>query len=58
MGSADHSSAQAKKAGVPVTVLGETGGNALTLVDSGAISVADLKAAHEAFFPDLMSAGS
>ena len=48
----------AKKAGVPVTVLGETGSNALTLVDSGTISVADLKATHEAFFPDLMSAGS
>jgi hypothetical protein len=30
----------------------------LTLVDSGTISVADLQAAHEAFFPDLMSAGS
>jgi hypothetical protein len=41
-----------------VMVLGETGSNALTLVDSGTISIADLKAMHEAFFPDLMSAGS
>ncbi len=58
MGNADQFLSAAKKAGVPVTVLGETGSNALTLVDSGTISVADLKGAHEAFFPDLMSAGS
>ncbi|MBA4098071.1 MAG: phosphoribosylformylglycinamidine synthase subunit PurL [Rhodospirillum sp.] len=58
MGSADQFLNAARKSGVPVTVLGETGSNALTLVDSGTISVADLKGAHEAFFPDLMSAGS
>jgi phosphoribosylformylglycinamidine synthase len=58
MGSAERFLADARKAGVAVTVLGETGGGALTLVDSGTISVADLKATHEAFFPDLMSAGS
>ena len=58
MGSADQFLGAARKAGVPVTVLGETGSNALTLVDSGTISVADLKGAHEAFFPDLMSAGN
>jgi phosphoribosylformylglycinamidine synthase II len=58
MGDADQFLGSAKKAGVPVTVLGETGSNALTLVDSGTISVADLREAHEAFFPDLMSAGS
>jgi phosphoribosylformylglycinamidine synthase len=58
MGSADGFLSEARKAGVPVTVLGETGSGALTLVDSGTISVADLKATHEAFFPDLMSAGS
>jgi len=58
MGSAERFLADAKKAGVPVAVLGETGGGALTLVDSGTISVADLRATHEAFFPDLMSAGS
>jgi len=58
MGNADRFLADAKKANVPVTVLGETGSNALTLVDCGTISVADLKGAHEAFFPDLMSAGS
>jgi phosphoribosylformylglycinamidine synthase subunit PurL len=58
MSSADQFLSAAKKTGVPVMVLGETGSNALTLVDSGTISVADLKATHEAFFPDLMSAGS
>jgi phosphoribosylformylglycinamidine synthase II len=58
MGNAERFLGDAKKAGVPVTVLGETGSGALTLVDSGAISVSDLRATHEAFFPDLMSAGS
>ncbi|WP_284735775.1 phosphoribosylformylglycinamidine synthase subunit PurL [Dongia deserti] len=58
MGDADRFLNEAKKAGVPVTVLGETGSASLTLVDNGTISVADLKGAHEAFFPDLMSAGS
>jgi phosphoribosylformylglycinamidine synthase len=58
MGNADRFLSEAKKAGVPVTVLGETGSNALTLVDAGTISVADLRETHEAFFPDLMSAGS
>jgi phosphoribosylformylglycinamidine synthase len=46
------------KSGVLAMLLGETGGASLTLVGSGTISVADLKGAHEAFFPDLMSAGS
>jgi phosphoribosylformylglycinamidine synthase II len=58
MGDAERFLSEAKKAGVPVTVLGETGSASLTLVDSGTISVADLREAHEAFFPDLMSAGS
>jgi len=58
MGNAERFLSEARKAGVPVTVLGETGSASLTLVDSGTISIADLKATHEAFFPDLMSAGS
>jgi phosphoribosylformylglycinamidine synthase len=58
MGDAERFLSDAKKAGVPVTLLGETGSASLTLVDSGTISVADLQATHEAFFPDLMSAGS
>jgi phosphoribosylformylglycinamidine synthase len=58
MGDAERFLGEASKAGVPVTVLGETGSNSLTLVDSGTISVADLRETHEAFFPDLMSAGS
>ncbi|MGH6892499.1 MAG: AIR synthase-related protein, partial [Dongiaceae bacterium] len=58
MGDAERFLADAKKDGVPVAVLGETGSNALTLIDSGTISVADSRATHEAFFPGLMSAGS
>ncbi|MEZ5831991.1 MAG: phosphoribosylformylglycinamidine synthase subunit PurL [Dongiaceae bacterium] len=58
MSDAERFLGDAKKLGVPVTVLGETGSNALTVVDSGTISVADLRATHEAFFPDLMSAGT
>jgi phosphoribosylformylglycinamidine synthase len=58
MGNAERFLVDAVKSGVPVTLLGETGSGALTLVDSGTISVADLKATHEAFFPDLMGAGS
>ena len=58
MGDAERFLSESRKAGVPVTVLGETGSASLTLVDSGTISVADLREAHEAFFPDLMSAGS
>jgi len=58
MGDAERFRSQAGKAGVAVAALGETGGGALILVDGGTISVADLKDAHEAFFPDLMSAGS
>ena len=58
MGSAEQCSARPRPPACRWRVLGETGGAALTLADSGTISVADLKAAHEAFFPDLMSAGS
>ncbi len=58
MAGAEHFLADAKRGGVPVSVLGETGSGALTLLDDGAMTVADLKGAHEAFFPNLMSAGS
>src|SRR5262249_35194962 len=43
MGDAERFLGDAKKAGVPVTVLGETGSGALTLVDSGSITVEDLR---------------
>lgn len=55
-GNADQVIAAAKSAGVPVAKLGETGGAALNVTGHGAISVADLRATHEAFFPNLMSA--
>jgi phosphoribosylformylglycinamidine synthase len=44
----------ARAAGVAVRRLGTTGGTELTLAGAGAISVAELKSAHEAFFPRLM----
>ncbi|HNB28157.1 MAG TPA: AIR synthase-related protein, partial [Alphaproteobacteria bacterium] len=53
--SADKVLSAAKAAGVPAAKLGETGGAALNVAGTGAISVSDLKAAHEAFFPKLMS---
>jgi phosphoribosylformylglycinamidine synthase len=54
-GNADKVLSAAKAAGVPAMKLGETGGAALNVAGAGAISVSDLKAAHEAFFPKLMS---
>jgi phosphoribosylformylglycinamidine synthase len=54
---ADKVVAAAKSAGVPVARLGETGGAAIALDGHGRIAVADLKSAHEAFFPNLMKAG-
>jgi phosphoribosylformylglycinamidine synthase len=46
--------AAARDAGVALRYIGKTGGSELTLVGAGAISVSELKAAHEAFFPRLM----
>jgi phosphoribosylformylglycinamidine synthase len=48
--------ASAKAAHVALRYLGKTGGAELTLKGAGAISVAELKSAHEAFFPRLMGA--
>jgi phosphoribosylformylglycinamidine synthase len=48
--------AQAKAAQVQIRYLGTTGGTDLTLKGAGAISVDELKSAHEAFFPRLMGA--
>jgi len=47
---------RARAAGVPATLLGRTGGNALTLASGGTISLARLVAAHEGFLPRLMGA--
>lgn len=47
--------AKAKAAGIKVTQLGETGGDALSL-DGRVITLADLRTNHEAFLPRLMGA--
>jgi phosphoribosylformylglycinamidine (FGAM) synthase-like enzyme len=41
--------------GVVIARIGTTGGDAITVAD-GAVSLAALRAAHEAFFPSLMGA--
>jgi phosphoribosylformylglycinamidine synthase subunit PurL len=46
--------AAARAAGVPARVIGTVGGAALTLPGAGAISVAALKAANEAWLPGYM----
>jgi phosphoribosylformylglycinamidine synthase len=45
----------ARAGGVPAMVLGLTGGDSLILPDEQAISVAELKAAHEAWLPNYMA---
>ena len=50
--------AEAQDAGVPVTRLGTTGGDELTLANGFSISWEDLRAAHEAWFPGTMAGGS
>jgi phosphoribosylformylglycinamidine synthase subunit PurL len=52
---ADAIQAEAIRAGVPVQRLGTTGGDALILAGERAISVADLRAAHESWLPAYMS---
>jgi phosphoribosylformylglycinamidine synthase subunit PurL len=47
----------ALEAGVPVRRIGTIGGAALTLSGGNAISVAQLKAAHEAWLPGYMQQG-
>jgi phosphoribosylformylglycinamidine synthase len=47
----------ASEAGVPLRRIGTVGGAALTLQGGGAISVAQLKAAHEAWLPGYMNQG-
>jgi phosphoribosylformylglycinamidine synthase II len=46
----------AKAAGVPLSRLGATGGNALNLPGEAPISLNDLKARHESWLPDFMAA--
>ena len=47
---------KAKAAGVPVTLLGQTGGSDVSLKGVGGMSVAELKKAHEEWLPGYMSA--
>jgi phosphoribosylformylglycinamidine synthase len=47
--------AAARVAGVPAQRIGTVGGAALTLSGGGAISIAELKAANEAWLPDYMA---
>jgi phosphoribosylformylglycinamidine synthase len=47
----------ALEAGVPIRHIGTVGGGALTLSGGNAISVAQLKAAHEAWLPGYMHQG-
>jgi phosphoribosylformylglycinamidine synthase len=51
----DTAVAAAAAAGVPVFRLGVTGGDALNIGGLTTISVAELRAAHEAWFPNLMN---
>ncbi|CAM5768582.1 phosphoribosylformylglycinamidine synthase subunit PurL [Labrys miyagiensis] len=53
---ADRFARSAEAAGVPVTALGTTGGNALILPEGKPILISALSERHEAFLPDLMGA--
>ncbi|MGN6468388.1 MAG: phosphoribosylformylglycinamidine synthase subunit PurL [Rhizobiaceae bacterium] len=53
-GSADDILQRAAKAGIPVQRIGTTGGAELKLGKARAIAVADLKTAHEGWFPAFM----
>ncbi len=46
----------ARAAGVPIAVIGRTGGDSLALDTGGGVALARLRAAHEGFFPQLMAA--
>ncbi|GHF26444.1 phosphoribosylformylglycinamidine synthase subunit PurL [Kordiimonas sediminis] len=47
---------EAQDAGVPVSKLGVTGGDTLTVGDAVSLTIADLTAAHENWMPDFMAA--
>ncbi len=53
-GALEAVAARATAAGVSLPVIGKTGGDAVKLGDAKAVSVADLRAAHEGWFPDFM----
>ncbi|MEI2299799.1 phosphoribosylformylglycinamidine synthase subunit PurL [Ensifer sp. MJa1] len=53
-GALDAVAARATAAGVALPVIGKTGGDAVKLGDAKAVSVADLRSAHEGWFPEFM----
>ncbi len=46
---------EAKKAGVPASDIGHTGGETLEIKNVGTLAISKLKSAHEAWFPAYMS---
>ncbi|HEY3638610.1 MAG TPA: AIR synthase related protein, partial [Rhizomicrobium sp.] len=56
-GAASQIMADAEHKGVPAALLGETGGDRITLAGQGEIAVLALKSAHESWFPAFMGAG-
>jgi phosphoribosylformylglycinamidine synthase len=46
----------ARRAGLAYQIIGHVGGDALQIEGAGSIPLADLRAAHEGFFPRLMGA--
>ena len=52
---ADKILAEAANRGIPAKIVGRTGGDALTLGDGNAISLAELKQAHEGWLPNYMA---
>jgi phosphoribosylformylglycinamidine synthase len=53
---AEAAVAQAKSAGIQAALLGRTGGDKIAVKGAGDISLAELKRAHEGWFPAYMSA--
>lgn len=53
-GALDTVLARAKTAGVSLPAIGKTGGDAVKLGDAKAVSIAQLRSAHEAWFPEFM----
>ncbi len=51
---ADYLEQKAKAAGIPLTRLGKTGGNTLSLKDSGMLALSALRALHESWLPHYM----
>lgn len=47
----------AEVANVPATIIGRSGGDALTLAGRGSMSLSELRNAHESWFPNYMSGG-